>query len=142
MAIFTAVSMVFFIEHRSFAQTSTINRHSFSHFRNIDASDSQHLNVDTLGKSIDFNNSSSDSVKKYYVFRQLYGFVSRKDDLKTSGKVIKEFESSERFVHFAGKQIDDIRIIRLKTFGQSVYDTSITPNSLAEKFGNSLHITT
>lgn len=138
--ILTIVSMVFFIGPNSYAQ---ISRNNFSHFstNSLSGADTLNFNNDSLSFNTD-SNYLSDSTKKYYVFRQLYGLVSRKDRLKNSGKIIKEFESSERFVKYADKQIQEIRIIRLKTFGQSINDTTIIPTSLAEKFGNSLHITT
>jgi hypothetical protein len=56
-----------------------------------------------------------------------------KEALAASGKVIREFESREKFSRFINKQIEAVRVVRLKHFGQSVYDTSIIPTSLVEK---------
>ena len=83
-----------------------------------------------------------DKIKNNFIFRQLYGFVVRKDALATSGKVIREFESNQKFLRYANKEIQEVRIVRLKVFGQSVYDTLLVPTTIAERFGNSLHLTT
>lgn len=84
----------------------------------------------------------TDRIKNNFIFRQLYGFVVRKDALSSSGKVIREFESNQKFSPYANKEIAEIRIVRLKVFGQSVYDTLVKPTTLGERFGNSLHLTT
>lgn len=83
-----------------------------------------------------------DKLKNNFFFRQLYGLVVRDGALSTSGKVIREFESNQKFLRYANKEIQEVRIVRLKIFGQSVYDTLVTPTTLAERFGNSLHLTT
>ncbi len=84
----------------------------------------------------------TDRIKNNFIFRQLYGFVVRKDALSSLGKVIREFESNQKFSPYANKEIAEIRIVRLKVFGQSVYDTLVKPSTLGERFGNSLHLTT
>lgn len=141
--IYTLVSVVFFIVHTSKAQTSIKNKNThFLNFTNdsLHRSDSLRNIQDTIGNP-DFYRLK-DSTKKHYVIRQLYGLVLRKEELSTSGKYIREFESREKFLKYANKQIDEVRIVRLKSFGQSVYDTSIVPTTFVEKFGNSLRILT
>ncbi|HPI44931.1 MAG TPA: hypothetical protein PLH91_06850, partial [Tenuifilaceae bacterium] len=58
----------------------------------------------------------TDRIKNNFIFRQLYGFVVRKDALSSSGKVIREFESNQKFSPYANKEIAEIRIVRLKVF--------------------------
>jgi len=106
---------------------------------NTIAQENQHLQSD-VKKDTAFK--KVDKIKNNFIFRQLYGLVVRKDVLSSSGKVIREFESNQKFSPYANKLIEEVRIVRLKVFGQSVYDTLVIPSTIAERFGNSLHLTT
>jgi len=120
ITINTSLLMVFFI-YNTIAQEN-------QHFQS-------EVKKDTAFKKVD-------KIKNNFFFRQLYGFVVRKDVLSSSGKVIREFESNQKFSPYANKLIEEVRIVRLKVFGQSVYDTLVIPSTIAERFGNSLHLTT
>lgn len=134
--------MVIFVMHKSQAQV--INGRVSKRSDRFNGGGAFHTDTVQSSANIISGNSAelTDSLQKFYVLRQLYGLFARNNGQQTTGKVIKEFEAKEKFLKYADKQIDEIRIIRLKTFGQSVYDTSFAPNSWVEKFGNSLHMTT
>ncbi|MGE0078759.1 MAG: hypothetical protein AB7S48_12940 [Bacteroidales bacterium] len=139
ITICTLVSMVFFmVASRSNAQS--IQKEFYPQTK---------LNKDSVAQSLLLDKSDTikglqhkDSTKKRYIIRRLYGFFIRKDALESSGKIIREFESSQKFIEYANKEIAEVRIVRLKIFGQSIFDTTITPTSLTERFGNSLHLLT
>ncbi len=88
------------------------------------------------------NHKLIDTTNKPYIVRQLYGLVVRGDALKTQGKVMRKFKPDAKFAKHANKRIVEIRILRLKAFGQSVHDTLMEPSVFLEKFGNSLHVPT
>lgn len=143
ITICALVPMVFFITPTLTAQTNTGNARE-SRFNTIIS-----LQPDTIGSKKDsmadrgqnFQSRLKNNTKKHFVTRQFYRLVFKDDSLKKPG-VLTEFKFNEKFLKYANKQIDEVRIVRLKIFGQSIYDTTMVPDTWVEKFGNSLHFTT
>lgn len=83
-----------------------------------------------------------ESADKNYFTRKLYGLFFRRQDIEVAGRVFTKTDATEKFVQYAGKKIGSIELIKLKAFGQSIFDTTIQPTTWIEKSSNSLHIRT
>ena len=142
ITIYALVSMVFFVIPESNANcmgSVFVERHSAASVSARLATGNSISQDSAIAKN---QSRLKDSTSKRYMMRRLYGLFIRKDAAERSGTVIREFESSQKFIRYANKQIEDVQIVRLKIFGQSIYDTTIVPTTFLEKFGNSLHLLT
>jgi len=79
--------------------------------------------------------------QKNYATRKLYGLFFRKQNTEDANEITNRTEATEKFASFAGKQINKIELIKLETFGQSVFDSTIKPTWLESK-ANNLHVNT
>lgn len=118
------LAMVFFVDMRLVAQDVGVER----------------CEQDTITqRSRLLFNTFIDSNSRFS-YRRLYGLFVRKGNQK--GEIIQEHKSIERFEEFNNKEIADIQYVRLKAFGQSVYDLNKMPEEWLEKLGNAFHTTT
>jgi len=83
-----------------------------------------------------------DNADKHYFTRKLYGLFFRKQDLEIAGRVFEKTDATEKFIKYTGKKINSIEFIKLKAFGESIFDTTIQPTTWIEKSANNLHIRT
>ena len=126
IAIFLA--MAFFVDSQAMAQPNVL-------------SSSDTLDCDTVSqKSMLFFKTFIDSNSRYS-YRKIYGLFLRKAETKTS-EIIEEHDPTERFEKYSKKEIAEIRYLRLRAFGQSVYNLDLQPIDWKEQFGNALHTTT
>lgn len=79
--------------------------------------------------------------QKNYATRKLYDLFFRKQSTDDANELTNRTEATEKFASFAGKQINRIELIKLETFGQSVFDSTIKPTWLECK-ANNLHVNT
>lgn len=88
----------------------------------------------------DFYARMQSNSEKNYVTRKLYGLIFRKQNAEIAGRVFSKTDATEKFRAFSEKKIKSIEFVGLNAFGQSVYDSTLKPNTWVEKSANRIHI--
>lgn len=82
----------------------------------------------------------SSGIRQWLSYRKLYGLFVRSSN--SQGGVLQHHRPTERFEPYAGREIAEIRYVRLKAFGPSTDATDLEPERWQERLGNGLHTTT
>lgn len=152
LTIFFLLKMVFFHSTLVEAVPDTLNyykRLTPVEIKNIEYKQDTtivKLNKDQIQKDKEVENNIYSKIQngaeKNYFTRKLYGLFFRNQEIVVAGRVFTKTDASEKFSGYAGKRINRIEIIKLKAFGQSVFDSTLKPTTWIENAANSLHIRT
>lgn len=93
-------------------------------------------------KTSEFYIKLKDNAKKSIVTKELHGLFFRSTRPNNQQQIFAGTDAESKFNAYRGKTIAQVNIIRLDPFGYSVSDTSKSPVSGVERFGNKLHVET
>ncbi len=152
LAIFLLLKMVFFHCHYLQANPDSTNiirylvRLEYTKVNLEQDTIVTKINLDTLqnnrNKKEDIYTRLQKSSNKNYVTRKLYGLFFRKQNIDIAARVFSKASAMDKFIEYKEKKIYSIKFLSLNAFGQSVYDSTLTPTSWLENSGNRLHIKT
>jgi len=97
--------------------------------------------LERIQKSDRFYTNIKEKADSTYIYRKIYPLIFRRPQA-SEGVEINNLPANATFRPYRNKVIRSIRIIRLKPFGNSVYDTVLVPQDGILKTINSLHFQT